>query len=357
MTDYNTTFKDLLENPLLKETTTTPEPNILAIGRGVKELTISNLYAYFLDPKESHGLSTLFLDAIKELVGLETDFDLTTISIHREVHHQKKYIDIIIRDASNLILIENKLFADIYNNLEVYESYDGEKKGKYLILSVVKYYERVREWQVSTHQQLFQIIEKKFEILTPKLSTRQSENFQTFIDILKKQYSIVENLTEKLAFLSNNNEQIINLFRLVNEVKSSYLQQVSSIVRSTLDKQIKVTIERNASMNFKIKDKSLYGYVFFNDENTNQLLISIWIAGSEHWYKEWHKENNGIFSELVNEYRNSGKLMVAKEKNNGRDWTSTFYQVYEINKPDFEINFTQSVKEVWQPLITALQNL
>ncbi|WP_337043792.1 PD-(D/E)XK nuclease family protein [Emticicia sp. 17c] len=355
MTEYDTTFRNLIENPLLKEINTLPEPNILTIGKGVKELTISNLYAYFLNPHESHGLKSLFLDSLRELLDLKTDFDLNTISIKREVHHKKKYIDIIVRDASNLILIENKLFADIYNNLEIYESYDNEKTGKYLIISVVKYYESIGEWQVSTHQQLFQIIEKRFELLAPKINIRQSENYKTFIEILKQQYDIVENLTEKLTFLSDNNEQIINLFRLVNEVKSSYLQQVSSIIRSTLGKQIKVTIERKASMNFKIQGTPLYGYVFFNDENTNKLLINIWIAGSEYWYEEWHKATNGIFSELVNEY--NGRLKVAKEKNNSKDWTSIFYKEYEINKPDFEINFIQSIKEIWQPLITALQKL
>lgn len=365
MTDFNTTFKDLLENSLLKETTATPEPNILAIGNGVNELTISNLYAYFLDPnpKEPHGLGSLFLDALLELIGSDAKFNLNDTKVYREINHQGKYIDIVIKDHTNLILIENKLFADVYNDFIVYESFDAQKIGTYLILSVGKYYNKIGNWKVITHQQLFEIVERKFESLEIKPKGRQKENYETFIEILKKQYLIVENLQEKLSFISENTGKLTKLITILNEIRSTYLTKISEILRATMankkeDKElVKVTIERKASINFKVVGLDIMGYIFFKEDSTDEVILSFWIASSKDWYAQWHKSESdyGIFNPIVEKYQD--KLVAPKERNNGKDWTSMFYKIYKLNHANFEKDFTKSLEEDWKMLIKDLLTL
>lgn len=364
MTDFNTTFKDLLENSLLKETTTPKEPNILEIGKGVKELTISNLYAYFLDPKESHGLGSLFLDSLLELIGSDIKFNSESINVQREVFHQKKFIDIVIKDNTNLILIENKLFAGVYNPFDVYESYETEKESTYLILSVGRYCNNIGNWKVITHQQLFEIIERNFRILEIKLEGRKKENYKTFIEILKKQYQIVENLQEKLSFISENGNKIKKLISVLNEIHSTYIRKASEALKITLSppneerkKLIKITIERDSSINFKVLGLDLMGYIFFKEDSTNEMILSLWIAGNSDWYKAWHTSQSdyGFFNNIVEKYK--GKLEAPKEKNNGRDWTSMFFKIYNLNQTNFEKDFTKSLEEDWKTLILDLLTL
>lgn len=61
------------------------------------ENVVSNIYAYFLDPNQPHGLGTLFIDALSKLIG--AGFTFITPDVHREYTTKKGgRIDLVILD-------------------------------------------------------------------------------------------------------------------------------------------------------------------------------------------------------------------------------------------------------------------
>jgi hypothetical protein len=91
------------------------------------ELIISSWYAYFLRVDEDHGLGNLFLQALIMLIGNKKghSFSLNEFVVETEVTTQtRKRIDILIRgigkDEGKFIIIENKIYHWVNNDLEDY---------------------------------------------------------------------------------------------------------------------------------------------------------------------------------------------------------------------------------------------
>ena len=126
--------------------------DILGIQR--KETLNSKVLRYFFDANEEHGLGTLFIDALKNVLkekssdlvdtlnGVEGNFKVIiedlTINAEDETKRQKR-IDILIEGSDWCIIIENKLYHTVDNPLKIYwehahKKYPNNKIG--IILSL-----------------------------------------------------------------------------------------------------------------------------------------------------------------------------------------------------------------------------
>ncbi len=132
------------------------------IGKEKNELTFSKLLRFFFDPNENHGLEDTFLQAFikcindkinnstttpytiveKRLLEL-TNSKRITVKIEELTEkasdpiNQKKRIDIIIKSPDWVIGIENKIYAELYNPIEIYSEHISAIKGErtsYLIV-------------------------------------------------------------------------------------------------------------------------------------------------------------------------------------------------------------------------------
>jgi hypothetical protein len=90
------------------------------------ENVCSNFLAFFFDPKGSHGLGSLFLDALVGSVGIAGGEGGLggNVSVEREVITEAgNRIDLLITSDSHAVLIENKIFAAVVNPFEDYAAY------------------------------------------------------------------------------------------------------------------------------------------------------------------------------------------------------------------------------------------
>lgn len=121
----------------LPETSLTRKNLIEIAGYPKWENVNSNLLAFYFDEKEEHGFNRLFFNSLIDLYENKTGSEVqreifeTDFSVDREVSTDKGgRIDLVLKDesfenedsesASWSIIIENKLFADLYNNLSDY---------------------------------------------------------------------------------------------------------------------------------------------------------------------------------------------------------------------------------------------
>ena len=120
--------------PVLRE----EQPTFFSIaGIGHKELPLSNVYAFFFDSEEVHGLGSLFLEALLDVVGAKNAEQVTKWpSLEGPVRVAREYaldgqqrLDLLVHDgpagttvqgASYAVLIENKVNHWLANDLDNY---------------------------------------------------------------------------------------------------------------------------------------------------------------------------------------------------------------------------------------------
>ncbi len=108
-----------------------PENGFLEIiSKSHHENIISSIYAYYLDRENGSGYSSIFLNSIIELASnkLNRKIEITDYEVHTELRTKSgKRIDIAIADHKNrtAILIENKIYHKLNNDLEDYWNHFG----------------------------------------------------------------------------------------------------------------------------------------------------------------------------------------------------------------------------------------
>ncbi|WP_075087238.1 PD-(D/E)XK nuclease family protein [Verrucomicrobium spinosum] len=118
-----------------------PEKTLFSLaGRGHYENPLSDLLAFFLKPDEGHGLGTLFLSVLMGTVDLDSELiAYGPVSVMREFPIEGGRLDIVVVGHDWGILMETKVRADLYNDLDTYER--GLRSGfpnvswKYVLLS------------------------------------------------------------------------------------------------------------------------------------------------------------------------------------------------------------------------------
>lgn len=114
--------------------------NIFSIcGYPHYERVASNILSFFLDRSREHKLNDLFLNSIFDLLEIHPEYLNNNFDIETEVATDSgKYIDILIFNEEVSIVIENKIFAELYNDLDDYYQYISEKSNQVygMILSI-----------------------------------------------------------------------------------------------------------------------------------------------------------------------------------------------------------------------------
>ncbi|MBL1411093.1 PD-(D/E)XK nuclease family protein [Sphingobacterium sp. C459-1T] len=103
-------LKSYFEHQLIKQT---KEYNIFSVLHREDDETRlhSRFLAFLLDPKESHNIGDMFFKLFLEQV-LNIYFDYTNYEVKKEF----QFIDILIHNDSDAVIIENKIYAGDSNH-------------------------------------------------------------------------------------------------------------------------------------------------------------------------------------------------------------------------------------------------
>jgi len=106
------------------------------------ENVCSNILKFYIQPKNEHGFNTVFLDAISRSINQTLSIEEQDIDVRREViTSNNNRIDLVIEADNFVIGIENKIFAQVQNDLEDYWNYlnsIGEGRSIYAILLTLR---------------------------------------------------------------------------------------------------------------------------------------------------------------------------------------------------------------------------
>lgn len=156
-------------SPLLQSRDIEKDFNIFQVaGFPHYEVVSSRVLEFFFNPNESHGLGTLFLEALSTFLVSENDvesFINTDWEIEREaITSNNNRIDLLLKSNEHVIAIENKIYAAEYNDLNDYLNHIKKEfniKNNYgLVLSLHPTTFNIKGWKNITYQQFFECVNK-----------------------------------------------------------------------------------------------------------------------------------------------------------------------------------------------------
>lgn len=211
------------------------EPTFLSIlGKPKDENIISNILSFFFDSNQVHNLGTLFLDTYLEcLDDKSASKEHRTVSVKREVTTASgKRIDLIIETNSVVLVIENKVFHELNNDLHEYALHAKRlNRRKEIKLSVLSLFETGK-------------CEHNFINVT----------YSTFFGKIK------ETLEQDTSIIKNNYSVLLNdLLKTVENLKTN--KMTDSSIRNffiTRQEEINQLIEEKNKLDREINDRAHY---------------------------------------------------------------------------------------------------
>ncbi len=296
MKDFNSdqlteSFKEILSENYSKESI--PAPNIFQLsGFSHYEDVCSNMYAFYLDPDNSHGFKDLFLVSLLEVISSKgvIDFVIDTCKVQREHMTEKGgFIDLLVYEKSGLsdtiqaaIIIENKLRAPLNNDLDdYYDSIhidpDTNKIGILLTLNPdnPKKYTKKNFINI-THKEWITSIKSNLGDYLIFANEKSLIYLKDFIQNIESMSESKE-MPESVKFYFENGPQIKELLELKSNLEYRLIDYVSTaLVGSDWTK----TRSNPGSITITYKKEYLVGYVFYNEIFDKKLFkIDIWIQG------------------------------------------------------------------------------
>lgn len=281
------------------------EKNIMDIlGISHLENIYSNILAFYLNPKEEHKLSDLFIKSLLTIINKKgytlDNINTLNFKVYREYLTSKgNRIDIILQNEDYAIGIENKINAGVYNDLEDYSNtIDMLNKNSLKILLTLHEENKIalnNGWINITYKEFFQEIENNL-----KGYKNYQDKWYVFLkDFMEslKGVSIKENMEVDINnWINNHKDEIRDFNNLLNIAKENINKRINmyvSIFEEEIDKNDKIRYYYGEG------EISTTAYVVFDSGYNLDVKLS-----TENWNIGifiWKKSNQFKIRQLLNE--------------------------------------------------------
>jgi hypothetical protein len=205
------------------------------------ERVISNFYAYYLNPEAAHGLGDLFLSSLHALIlekqpGKLILADTINCYIEQEVLTSNgKLIDLVVHEPTNdgkktknAIIIENKVYAHVYNDLTEYYNHIKAKKKIGVVLSLKPITSLPRTYICITHQELINRVEDNLADYDTQADQRQRMILNDFMTNLKNMKAS-KATQEQYTFFFKHTERIKEIVGLYESIRNDLFHKVELV--------------------------------------------------------------------------------------------------------------------------------
>ncbi len=223
-------YKELVENGMRFKKPQKIKTIFSIGGRGHYENPISDIIAFFIDPREEHQFETLLLSTIFTLLNHKhMNLDQGTVElVEREaVTPAGNRIDLVVVGGEWVLVIENKIYHDLLNPLKDYENYITskypDKTPYYAILSINQVNGIPSPWENILYQDfIIEIKNQAGPYMFHSQSAKWSFFLQDFLLNIEEMIGDVKVDREMIEFVQKNYNKILNLI----EVKDNYIETI-----------------------------------------------------------------------------------------------------------------------------------
>lgn len=274
----------------------------------------SSIYAYFFNPREKHGLGTLFYDSLSEILQKKepnkkiqmNDFSVKTEEPAREEDGSTKFIDILLSDGEYAIIIENKVNASLYNPLQTYwdsiKIEDSKKCGIVLSLYDLNASKYNSNYLNITHEELIKQVQNNLHKHYLSADSKALMFLQDFIQNIYNQRNTMDKNILNFYYKGDNHTKINNLAKIRNNIINVLSEQIEDDIMNTL------LSENGLKLKVIKKKNNRYTYYSFDFEKCNIAMITLV------YDLLWKYETNGCRIQAILEFQGEIKDWVDKNE-------------------------------------------
>ncbi|MEA3387181.1 MAG: PD-(D/E)XK nuclease family protein [Patescibacteria group bacterium] len=291
----NFIFNDEVQNLLSQINDNVMEFNILEItGMGTQEIKHSNILGWLFENSEHNLEYGILDDFLKKVIETNKDKKLEQLqnylylpnNSNRDiiVYREKDYIDLLIVDESNkiVITIENKVYAkESDKQLSEYKekvdkSYSDEYDKYYIFLTInlEKPSNGNEYWLIANHQMIIDTIDNILQ--NKELITKSKIILESYVDLFKRRGIVADKKLEELCGKIWLNKEYADALNILMQHKTT-------------------------------ASKIFYDSVLNNELNFKENTVFLELEGTERLYKilglNWEEEDSTIF-DVSCEYEN-----------------------------------------------------
>ena len=326
------------------------------------EEVISNWYEFFFDPSAEHLLGNLFLKSLVEIINEDKDhkdFSMEDCLVEREFLTKKRgFIDLVLYEQSEesenfetAIIIENKIYAGINNDLDDYYSSVAvescQKVG--VVISLKKIEVPHQKFLNITHEELLGAIQRNLGKHVVSANPKFLPHLQDFILNLE-QMTRPEKMQDSIKYYFDNAIKIDELLKLRDQAEV-YLRD--NLRKSVEGNNYEWKNKAEGAFRFAYSNGRILFYLY--DISTicteKKFLLSVWLYGEKivtHWKDAGGREKIG-----GNEYQLKLKLY-----NQGKKWEYLAEKEYEItNIENFGERIFELLQEDWSEFLEDVTDI
>ena len=239
VSDYETKFADILAAEI-KAIPQKVSTFFDVAGFPHYETVISNFYAFYFNPGANHGLGDLFLSALTDIISKKRNAprildDFSMCTVEREVFTTNgKFIDIVIKEpseasyeAENAIIIENKIYAGLYNDLGEYYNHIQVNHRKIGVILSLRREPMLPDTYVNiTHQELIAQVEQSSGLYFLNTDAKQLVILKEFTQNIKSMANRSD-LSEQYDFYFKHEDKVREVSTMYNNLVADVFQQTN----------------------------------------------------------------------------------------------------------------------------------
>lgn len=240
----------------------------------------SDIYAYFFNPKASHGLSRLFIDSLQDILcskAEQSPLMMKSFSVLREcgVQDEKgntKRIDLLLQNEDEAIIIENKVYAALYNRLDLYWNKPNvpEENKRGIVLSPWATPVKFHNFVNITHEELAHTIENN---LSAYFATANPKSLILLQDFIQNIYNVTHAMNEEEVYFYFENREKIN--RLA-EIRKNVVSHIWKTIEEDGNTKLLKPLFKENGMNLSIKTKNNVDYCYYTfDALPDKVMLTL----------------------------------------------------------------------------------
>lgn len=219
------------------------EKNVFEIaGFPKRERVSSNILKFYLDGTEEHKLGTMVLEALLKAANINSINNINDVIVDTEYYTTNgNAIDLILYNDEFVLGIENKIEAEVYNDLQDYATM-LEKFNPNAYKIILSLYDETESAKENNYINV--TYEKLFKCLEPMLNSKPQPNnkwyiyLQDFISNIKRLGGNKMENQEMLEWAKNNKKNIEEFYNFLLTVKKE-LNNKSTELGKILAEKIK----------------------------------------------------------------------------------------------------------------------
>lgn len=341
-----------------------------------REVICSNILCFFFNSNREHNLKDLFARSLFELINAK-EYGNHHYYCEKEVPTaDNKRIDLLLTVNNTAVVIENKIYAKLNNDLQTYFGYISEYKNKYcVVLSLHVIDEEVKQdykdkdnidFKFITYKKFFEQIKKNIGFYMEKADKKYLTfllDFMKNIDNLREGYEVDKDFieflkktekTEKLADLINRGRMFDEkLIKFTRELKTKMEDKIQSITDTVYlwypedpNSEGSPNLWKGVNIEYNLDNYSIEIFAYID---CNGWLFQIYICDNEEYCID-NKYKNQIIAAFAKEEKIKDiKVEINKEKECFDLKLSDSLKNLEANIDDIADTLEKIVKAICKP--------